>query len=85
MGRLKQQHEAKDEACRAIGAFVLKRRRELNYTMRDVADIGKLAVTTVCSIENGAVSPHFTTIVKLADVLQTDIREWESLIREHVL
>ena len=83
MGRLKEATKPpKSRQTKAIGDFLLSRRRALNYTLRDVAELSKLAPTSVWQIENGQVSPHFLTIVKLSEVLQCELDDWRKAMED---
>lgn len=63
-------------ACGTLGAALKRRRRELNLTQEDVADILGIVARQYQKIESGKTNVTLKTLVRLSDALKTHIRDF---------
>ena len=59
-----------------IGKIIKNRRRQLNVTQMDLADLAGVGINTLVAIERGAGNPQLATILSVLDTLglQLDVR-----------
>ncbi|MER9795488.1 XRE family transcriptional regulator [Mesorhizobium sp. M0213] len=58
-----------------IGVTVQRLRKQLKFTLNDLAQRSRLSLSAVSKIENGQVSPTYETILRLAIGLNVDVTE----------
>ncbi len=61
-----------DRMDELIGEILKERRKELNYSMQDIANFMKTSKTTVHNWEKGISSMNISTIIKVCGFLRTD-------------
>lgn len=61
-----------DKMDECIGRILKERRKELEYSMQDIADFMKTSKTTVHNWEKGISSMNISTIIKVCGFLRAD-------------
>lgn len=56
-----------------IGKIIKKRRKELNFELKDLQDYSGINYASISDIENGKANPTIKTLEKLLDVLGMQI------------
>lgn len=58
-----------------LGERLKKLRNKQGISIRELAERVDMGYTNVSNIETGKVNPKYTTLVKLAEALEMDLRE----------
>ena len=58
----------------ALGKTIKKRRKTLNVTQPQLAELADISVNTLYKIERGQANPTFETLEKIASILGMEIR-----------
>ena len=56
-----------------IGKYLIERRKQLNLTQNDLAEMSGVTKRTIYNIEEGTGNPSFKTLHQLSEILGLDI------------
>ncbi|MEQ8322503.1 MAG: XRE family transcriptional regulator [Rhodospirillales bacterium] len=67
--------DANDAAGTALGQRIKNIRRSRSMTLNDVSEVSGVGSSTISKIENGAISPTYGNLLRLAKGLNVDVAE----------